>query len=160
MTDQKYKHYDSDDGFLSLHDCDAKKIEFRDGTLTFFFPDGFWVLPEHEASDLKQVVRTDEAQVDFLLEDQDESNATIYVFTQSPFGKVIREEWPVAKLLDAINRMGFRLEFLYQYKGYNERIFDCWLWFDKKPYHRECELRIAASQVIYCWNNLCEDQPW
>jgi hypothetical protein len=35
-----------------------------------------------------------------------------------------------------------------------------WLWFDKKPYHKECILKILTDKVTYCWNELRSDKSW
>lgn len=32
--------------------------------------------------------------------------------------------------------------------------------FDKKPYHKECIIKISAPEVSYYWNNLCENRVW
>ena len=56
-----------------------------------------------------------------------------------------------------INNEKYTLEFLYQYRGHNSMIVECWLWSEKKPYHRECELKLLLKTVRYCWNNLQED---
>jgi len=160
MSNSEYKHYDTEDEFLSLHDCNTEKVLFENGILSFYFENGFWITPEHKSSNLEQTVRTDFAKVDFHLAYGDEGDITIYVFSKKAFGKVIREEWKLNKLINAINSGSCRLEFLYQYKGYNELIIECCLWFDKKPYYKECQLKISETEVVYCWNNLCEDKIW
>lgn len=73
---------------------------------------------------------------------------------------IVREEWELSKLIECINSGKYTLEFLYQYKGYNSMIIECCLWSDKKPYDRECQLKLPLSQVRYCWNDLCEDKEW
>lgn len=36
-------------------------------------------------------------------------------------------------------------------------VFECWLWFDKKPYHKECVIILSADELTYFWNNLFVD---
>ena len=66
----------------------------------------------------------------------------------------------MSKLIECVNSEKYTVEFLYQYKGYNSIIIECWIWSDKKPYHRECELKISLTNVEYCWNDLCKDREW
>lgn len=72
----------------------------------------------------------------------------------------IRKEWCMSKLLECINTKKFALEFLYQYKGYNSRVIDCWLWSNTPPFHRESQMKLRIEKVEYCWNDLCEDREW
>lgn len=160
MSESAYKHYDTDDRFLSLHDCYAQKVSFKNGILSFYFENGFWITSEHELNCLEKTVRTDSSKVEFHFSQNDENDVTFYVFSKTIFGKVVREEWQLNKLINAINSNNCKLEFLYQYKGYNEQIIECWLWSDKKPYHKECQLKISATKVVYCWNDLCEEKTW
>lgn len=155
-----YKNYDLSDEHISLHDCRATKMKWVDGVLTFYFEDGFWICPGHESISLEQAVCTDASEVRFHLLNQEESDITIYIFTERKNGKIMREEWELGKFVDAINNGSFEVEFLYQYKGYQTQIFECCLCLDKKPYHKECELKISTNQVTYCWNRLCEEHTW
>ena len=49
---------------------------------------------------------------------------------------------------------------IYHYKAYHAQIFECWIWFDKKPYHMECEMKMSTDKATYCWNELCKDKVW
>jgi hypothetical protein len=93
--------------------------------------------------------------VQFQLESGDEYDMNLYVF-EKRFKKTVREEWELSKLMECINNKKYTLEFLYTYKGYNSMLIECWLWSDKKPYHRECEMKLSIVDVKYCWNELCE----
>jgi len=135
------------------------KILFESGVLTFVFENGYWVASEHPSNTTQKTLRTNTAEVRFCLEFGDESDTNIYVFEEK-FGKTIRKEWKLSKLLERVNSKNYTLEFLYQYKGYNSIIIECWLWSDKKPYHRECELKLSIKDVKYYWNDLCEDKEW
>ncbi len=150
-----YKHCD-DDRFISLHDCHATEVLYENGILTFVFDDGIWIAKGHPSNVVDKIVRTDVAEVKFCLETGDEYDISLYVFERK-LKNVVRKEWELSKLIKCVNDEKYTLEFLYQYKGFNSMIIECWLWSDKKPYHRECELKLSLTDVKYYWNNLCED---
>ena len=154
-----YKHYDTDDESISLHDCRATKILYENGVLTFVFPDGIWITQDHPGNTTGRVLRTDRAEVQFHLELGNESDITLYVFREK-WKKTVREEWPLTKLMEGVNSGKYTLEFLYQYKGYHARIIECCLWSEQKPYHRECEIKLSLKGMTYGWNRLCEDKEW
>ena len=154
-----YKHCDISDEYISLHDCHATKVTYENGVLTFVFQEGIWVVQGHPSNTTDKTLRTDVAEVEFYLENGDECDITLYVFEEQS-KKTVREEWELTKLIECINNEKYTLEFLYQYKGYHSMIIECWLWSDKKPYHRECELKLSLKGVKYCWNDLCEEKEW
>ena len=162
MTESRdaYKHCDIDDKFITLHDCYAKNIRIEDGVVSFYFENGFWVTPDHEHNDLSETVRTDSSKVDFCIEQENCEEVTVHVLKKNFFKSTVRKEWSLNKLADFVNNRGFSLEFLYQYKSYNEQMIDCQLHFDKRPYSYECQLKIPVSKVVYCWNDLCKDKTW
>lgn len=155
-----FLHRDCNEEYISLHDCIAECAHFDNGALVFDLNDGFWVLPDHPASDVSEIVRTDFARVEYILEDGAEYDASIYVFTKTFWGKIIRSEWSIQKLIESINSKKYRLEFLYQYLDGNTRIIECELRSCKKPYASECMLKLTLARVEYCWNNLRENRPW
>ncbi len=60
MNEQKvYTHIDTDDSVLSLHDCYANRIQFKNNILSFYFQNGFWVTPSHPANKSDKIIRTD-----------------------------------------------------------------------------------------------------
>lgn len=154
-----FKHYDTDDNHISLHDCHVTKATYEDGIMTFGFEDGIWILEGHLSNDLNKIVRTDTAYVQFCLETGEAYDVTLYIY-EKKFNKTLRKEWDLYKLIEMINEKNHTLEMLYQYKGYNSIIIECCLWSEKKPYSRESELKIAVTGVEYCWNNLREDREW
>lgn len=154
-----YKNYDTKDEQITLHDCRANKAAYENGVLSFWFEDGFWVCEGHEINNLGKTVRTDASKVDFHLQQGDVSDVTVYIFTKTR-RKTVREEWELKKFVEAINAGNFEVEFLYCYKGYNIQVHDCWIWFDKAPYHKECELRVWTDKVTYFWNELREERAW
>ena len=151
-----YKY--SDRNNISLHDCRATKILLIDNTLSFVFKDGFFVSENSEYNHLGKLAYTDGSEVRFDLPDKKaEADITVYVYSKSDAGNIsIREEIPFRKFAEDINS-GMELEFLYSYTGGGSFIFNCWLWFDAEPYHKECELIIFADEVRYFWNNLFAD---
>ena len=80
MKFEKYLHCDNDDSYISLHDCYANKIYFNDNVLSFRFDNGFWIIPDHEFSDVEETVRTDKLRVDFHLEDSSLEDISIYIY--------------------------------------------------------------------------------
>ena len=149
-----YQHCDKDDTVISLHDCRAEKVSFENGDLTFYFPDGFWVLPSNEENHTEDCIKTDASEASFHLM-LDEDDVSIYVYTQKKHGKAIRRKWEVSKLIKEINSGKYQLEFLYRYVGgYKELVFYCEICQKKKPYRRECQLWLSVQDVTYCWNEM------
>ena len=84
---------------------------------------------------------------------------TIFVFEEKR-KKTYREEWKLSELIDYVNDEKHSLEFLYRYDGYRSMIWECCLWSEKKPYHRECEMKVSLKDIKFYWNELCEDREW
>ena len=156
----EFIHCDTDEKYLTLHDCFAERAYLEDGKLGFEFKDGFWILPDHPESNLSEVVRTDFSKAEYVLGRGHGFDVVVYVFEKTFFKKTVRTEWTVQKLMKEINSGKCRLEFLYQYVDDNCRIVECALRSDKKPYYRECMIKIYAPKVCYYWNNLREDCVW
>ena len=70
MEKNTYHHQESKDCFISLLDCRAEKIMYNHGVLSFVFPNGFWVSPQHPENHSDTVVRTDLSQVDYRILDE------------------------------------------------------------------------------------------
>ena len=154
-----YKHCESNDKYISLHDCHVTKVVYDNGVLTFVFDDGIWILDEHPNNVTKKTVRTDKAEMNFRLESGEPYDVTFYVFEEK-MKKIIRNEWDLNKMIKSVNSGQCTIELLYDYNGYNSMIIEGELWSKKKPYNRECELKISVTDVEYYWNNLCEDRMW
>lgn len=155
-----YKHKDREDTCMDLHDCTATKAVLKDGILSLYFPDGFWIMGDHPDNPFKRTVRTNKARVDFHLVYDDGSDLVIHTFKKKKRRKTVRKTCAPGKFIRRLNKGRYRLEFLYPYKGYNEIKYDCCLWMDEKPYSKECEFMISTDQVTYCWNRACGDKPW
>ena len=153
-----YKYCDNNDKYISLHDCRATRILYKNGIITFLFEDGIWIADRHSTNKLGKIVRTDMAEVKFELALANEADITIYMFKEKG-KKTIREEWSLSRLIDNVNNRNCTLEFLYQYRGtgVNVMIVECCLRKNKKPYHIECELKLLLKDIKYCWNKLRED---
>ena len=87
-----WKHFDTTDEYISLHDCHGTKVSYEEGILTFGFEEGIWIVPGHPDNMVDETVRTDEAEVKFFLESADESDIRIYVFEKDG-KKMLRKEW-------------------------------------------------------------------
>lgn len=72
MAYESFNHIDPDEFHgkeLTLHDCIANNITYKNNTLRFYLPDGFWVTTHHKANLSGKVVRTDASAVDFSIDD-------------------------------------------------------------------------------------------
>ena len=156
----EFAHCDTSSAYLSLHDCIAEKAYFADGKLGFLLSDGFWISPDHPESDLSALVRTDAAKVEYTLEDGEDYDVTVYVFERTLFGRTMRVEWPLQTLLEKLNSGTCKLEFIYRYTDGCSEVMECDLHYDRRPYRKECVLKISAPQVRYFWNRLCKDRTW
>ena len=65
----KFIHCDTNEMYITLHDCKVTRAYLRDGILGFDFEDGFWISPDHPHSNFTQLVKTDASKVEYLLED-------------------------------------------------------------------------------------------
>ena len=131
---------------VGLHDCRANKISWDENILSFYFPDGIWIW------DVGDAVKTDVAQVDFEIMDKEVDSVDIFLFKKNRSGKVIREEWGLENFINAVNNEIFELEFLYKYQGYQSILYKCCVWFDRAPYHYECEIIMHTENMICRWN--------
>lgn len=155
-----YKHCDSNDCYISLHDCHAEKMSFDNGILSFVFPDGFWITQQHSLNSSENTVRTSSSQVDFQIIYEEVDGIEISVFRKKRNGMVIREDWEAMNFINAVNAGDFKIEFISQYKSYQSYLFKCWVLFDRKPYHSECEIILHSESALYRWNDLRYDCCW
>ena len=150
----KYSHTNEDNS-ISLHDSRAAKISFDSGVLTFIIKDGFYVTERNVNNFHKKLCYTGRSEVGFKTLSKDiDQDLTVYIFTATDSEKrAIRDEISYAEFAQMLDS-GMELEFLYAYKGYRYYVYECWLWFDEEPYHKECVLMISADEVSYKWNEL------
>ena len=64
-----YRHCDDDPSLFSLHDCRAEKMSYESRTLSFYFPDGFWVTRDHPLNSTGKIVRTGPSEVKYRILD-------------------------------------------------------------------------------------------
>ncbi len=126
---------------FSLHDCHALSAEYNNGSLTFFFPEGFYY-----AAYGKDWPNTGDASVSFKTQD-----AIFYLFVEKD-GQTICEEYTADQLVDKVNRKEWDLEFLYRYDGYKRILFFGWVWVNCAPFSLEFQLFIATDEETYRWN--------
>ena len=158
--DKKYKYNETDDTYISLHDCIAEKITVKNNVLSFYFPKGFWVTNEYDKNKSNDVVCTDVSQVDYNIIDEEYDSICVYAFKKGITGKIVRKQWPVEDLIKKVNSGKYRIEFLYNYKGYKDILYKCWLWFDKYPYHIEIQIELPINNITYRWNELQYNNIW
>ena len=152
-------HFQEKDGLqFSLHDCRAEQMRFSEHIMSFVFPDGVWALPGCTHNESGNTVRTDCAQVDFHIIDAEE--VSVYLFKPSVTGAIVRTEWELDRFMQAVNDGKYQVEFIDAYQGYQSQLFKCWVWFDRKPYHYECELLLPCEEATYRWNRLRYDRVW
>ncbi len=152
-----YKHIEYTDEYITLHDCKAEEMRYNNNILSFVFPDGFWIMSEHKYNESDNIVRTDVAQVEFeVIDDEIE----IYVFDKNSEGKIIREEWGLKNLIHSVNSGDLRIEFADEYKGFESVLFKGYLWSDIVPYSKEYELILHIKNATYMWNEIQYDRIW
>lgn len=156
----EYLHNETNEEYLTLHDCRADRVELKDGVLSFWFPEGFWVTSVHPENPTGKTVRTDAARVDYVLRDARGDDVSVDVFTGLKFHCALRRSYDLSRFMEIMNRVGWGLEFLYQYPDYWNRIVECVLCLPKKPFWKECQLKLDVSEVIYRWNSLRPDEEW
>ena len=47
---------------------------------------------------------------------------------------------------------GFEYEFVTTYRSYQHILFKGYVWFDREPYHMECEIELHIDEISYMWN--------
>ena len=145
---------------ISLHDCRATYARVEGGDLYFEFDDGFWVVANTEHNLHGNTLRTDKS----LLKIENFEISKIYIFKEiRVFRRLVstRRVWmSVDALVKKINTGKWELEFISEYHSGHEVLFGCWILFESRFYHRECQLFIRYDAMGCFWNRLREDCPW
>lgn len=140
-----YKYIAKENGKIGLHDCRINHISYENQILSFDFPDGFYILnkpePEHSG----------QAKMECHIIDEDIDGISVFIYKENASGKVIREDWS-DNFITAINAGTFEYEFVTVYRGFQRILFKGYVWFDVKPYHRECEIELHTDCISYMWN--------
>lgn len=154
----EYLHNETDEQKLTLHDCRADRMELREGVLSFFFPGGIRLVPAHPDNPTDVAVRTGPARVDFPLLTGEADDISVCVFRRLCWFLTVSQEWPVEKLADVIGEGKCELEFITRFDSYVERLYECCLWQERKPYHRDCQNKITTKLPVYRWNEIRMDR--
>ncbi len=146
-----YKNIVYDDENIGLHDCRINQMSYENGVLSFCFYDGIFVIGEG----VDEPVRTGRARMDCHIIDEEIDGVSIYVFDKKTNGRSIRIDW-TDNFIAAINDGSFEYEFVTTYKSYQHILFKGYVWFDKKPYCKECEIELHTDKVTFMWDDSIE----
>ena len=158
-----YRYHDKNGEYISLHDCKAEKIKFKNGVLSFYFNDGFWLYPNHFYNPTEKTLKTDAAKVKFHLAFEDKNDFSFYILSRinkKNYRKRLCTEPKIKKFIKKINAGKCSLEFLYMYatKGNDLKIIECVLWDKKKPKSEKCIIKLDSDRAEYCRNTLTETE--
>ncbi|MBQ8687827.1 MAG: hypothetical protein IJ512_04680 [Ruminococcus sp.] len=155
-----WKHNTSDGSGISLHDCRATHAYIENGALVLEFENGFWMTADSRFNPYGVTCRTDTSQLRICKFDIQD----IYLFDEIRLLRrhigTLRKSIPIEKLLENINCGKWQLEFLYEYHAWRRVLFECMIWFDKRPYSKACQLSVCCDEMRYFWNRICEDKTW
>ena len=154
-----YKYSDNNENNdIILHDCRADKLLIGEKSISFVFGGGFYVSEKNRNNYNKKLSYTDKSEVIFKTLYHTDTDVTVYIFSEmDKEDTAIRKSISAKQLAEVVNS-GMELEFLYSYKGYQSYIFECWLWSDTEPFHKECVIIISADDVLYNWNVLYAEE--
>lgn len=129
---------------VSLHDCRASKISYEDGFVTFFFPDGFYLLDGGGAT------LTGDATMRCRLIYRVDDDFAVRSEKRTFLGKIVREVDP-HKFVDTVNEENRSFEFVSTYRSYEFILFTGCLWSDKAPHVRDYEIELHTDEIEYSW---------
>lgn len=130
---------------VGLHDCRTNCIQYNNNVMKFEFPEGYYLLNGKEPR------QTGKAEMQCHILDEEIDGISVYIYRNKSFGKVIREDWS-DNFLSAVNGGTFEFEFVTAYRSYQHILFKGYVWFDKAPYHMECEIELHTDKIFYRWN--------
>lgn len=81
-----YQYTENEDGKIGLHDCRTTHMSYENQTLSFDFPEGFYILNEDEPE------RSGISKMKCHIIDEDIDGISIYIYREDPSGMVIRED--------------------------------------------------------------------
>ena len=141
----QYDYTSTEKDRFSLHDCRATSASLRDDQLVFIFPDGIFF--EEYSNDWPN---TGKAEVEFTIDLL--RGITVYQFIESD-KQTIRTELDIKLLIEKINSKEWELEFLYRYDGYQQILYECWIWENIGTQTYECELWIGTkTDAVFRWD--------
>ncbi len=130
---------------IGLHDCRCNHMSYENQVLSFDFPDGFYLLDKPEPE------RTGKAKMKCHIMDEEIDGISVYIYKKTSFGKVIREDWS-DNFIAAVNDGAFEFEFVTVFRSFQRVLFKGYVWFDREPYHWECEIELHTDEISYMWN--------
>ncbi len=151
----EFIHNDPDCSYnetLSLHDCEVSSISYSDGILRFRLSDGLIIGAGHPENPYGKTKQTDEAVVDFSVDDPDDVTADILIRRRS--GRARVKTLSLSELISAANKGKFTLEFLYQYRSFHEQLWHLAVHNKRRLYHGTCHLYLPMTEAVFRWNNL------
>ena len=140
-----YKYITNEDEKVGLHDCRTTHMSYEKQILSFYFPEGFYILNKEEP------VRSGMSKMECHIIDEEIDGISVYIYKKDSSGKVIREDW-TDNFISAVNDGSFEYEFVTTYRSYQHILFKGYVWFDKEPYSMECEIELHIDQNSYMWN--------
>ena len=159
----KYTEIDAYDT-ISLHDCRTDDIEIEGNDLIINFPDGFWITPVSKHIDHHTPLKTGPSQLRFRgfgidsVMDSVDLYKTTYLFRKPILCRRIQPE--VADFLKYINNGQHELEFICEFHNPFSVLYTCWIWKKNRGMVAECQLKLTAKSIEYCWNEICKDREW
>lgn len=133
---------------VSLHDCRADKIQYDEQYIKFHIPDGFYIIQDKKDPASAESFN---AEVTCHFADKYEDHFSVSVFRKNVFGKIIREDW-TDRFVSEINSGRFVFEFVYTYRSYHGVLFKGYIWQDRKPWWKECEIELKVDEITYSWD--------
>lgn len=148
---------------ISLHDCRISNVLIDKNDIVFEFDDkGFWIVENNSQNPFNKTLRTDKSEIRFKDIYVDFTRIyyykTYHLFKKAIFTK--RIELTIEQFASKINNSNWKFEFVEELYAWSRAGFDGFVWFDKKPYEYECQIRLFFNTMIYSWNKICEDRPW
>ncbi len=131
---------------IGLHDCRTNHIRYENYIMTFEFPEGYYLLNSGEPQ------QTGKAEMRCHIVDEEIDGISVFIYRKKLSGKVIREDWS-DNFLTAVNKGSFEFEFVTTYRSYQHILFKGYVWFDREPYHMECEIELHTDDIFYSWTD-------
>ena len=126
---------------VSLHDCHTNKVDLDLESITFYIPDGFYIIKDSSFKSNNNA----KVKCHFL---DNFDNFNVYIYEQNILKKTIRKDY-TNEFISKINKGEFEFEFVTTYRAYQYILFKGYIWQDKKPYHKECEIEIHTDEITY-----------
>ncbi len=148
------------DGRISIHDCLAHRVTVENGMLTFYFPEGIWVIPGHPSNPTEDMVCTGPAKMTlepFCGDVWDWNVQSLYTLR---YPWQLARWWKPEKFVEALNRGSFRVEFINWYIAPVTALFQCALRSDRRPRYRDCNIQMDVKNIVCHWETMNFDRVW